>query len=74
MRVVKEGKRISNTMLVTCKTCGAQLEIVSGDLRRIHGDRPFDPDFYNYKCVCCKHHNYLVYNDLSSELRSATFD
>ena len=57
MKVIKEGKEIKGTMRVTCKTCKAELEIQAGDLKKIPGDRPFDPTTYSYKCPCCRRTN-----------------
>ncbi len=69
MKVIKEGKKIQDTMRVTCKTCGAELEIQAGDLKRIPEDRPFDPTTYSYKCPCCRRTNYMRYEDLTEEIR-----
>ena len=68
MKVIKEGKEIKGTMRVTCKTCGAELEIQAGDLKRLP-EVPFYPTTYSYKCPCCLRTNYLGYSDLTEEIR-----
>ena len=67
MKVIKEGKKIQDTMRVTCKTCGAELEIQAGDLKK--SSNRFEPTTYYYTCPCCRRTNYLRYSDLSEEIR-----
>ena len=68
MKVLKKGKKIRGVMRVTCKTCEAELEITTGDLKEEPGDRPFDPTSYYYKCPCCRRTNYVDYSDLTEEI------
>ncbi len=62
MKILKPG-RISDKvpMLVTCKTCEAELEINPKDLS------PIDPITYFYKCPCCNEANQLSYNDMTPQ-------
>lgn len=68
MKVIKYGKPIVGSMLVTCKKCDAELEITAGDIMQYPGDRPFDSPEYCYKCPCCGRTNYLDLKDLSDEI------
>lgn len=70
MKVIKEGKEISRTMKVTCKTCKAVLEIDARDLKEDEKDWPSLPSTYSYKCPCCNERNYLGYTDLSDGIRN----
>ena len=55
MKIIKEGKKLESVMLVTCKNCGAVLEITANDLTEEKNyTSDFDFDFYyTYKCPCC---------------------
>lgn len=68
MKILKLG-RISDkvTMLVTCKTCEAELEINPKDLTKDSSDSPMDSITYFYECPCCYEANRLSYNDLTPQ-------
>lgn len=69
MKVIKEGKEIKGTMRVTCKICGAELEIQAGDLKKESDEITNDLTIYSYECPCCRNRNYLGNIDLSEEIR-----
>lgn len=64
MRVIKEGKKkLFNDgkpgfMRVTCKYCGAILELGFDDLKSNPDDGMFATTS-SYKCPCCSHVNYI---------------
>lgn len=69
MKVIKEGKKIKDTMRVKCKTCEAELEIQAGDLEMLSDCRPFESTTYSYKCPCYKRTNYIKYTELEEGIR-----
>ena len=69
MKVIKKGKKIPNTMRVTCEKCEAELEISASDLKEEPRDRYWDPRIYSYRCPECGRFNNLKYDDLPEEIR-----
>ena len=65
MKVIKAG--IVPSMEVTCKICGAILEIESRDLTAQGSSNP--PSFFLYTCPCCNRNNGIHLHDLSPSLR-----
>ena len=62
MKIIKNGKK---TMRVTCKICGAELEIQFKDIKMLPPDTPQESGRYLYKCRWCKNINSLGYKDFS---------
>lgn len=68
MKLIKKGN-LPKTMQVTCKTCGAVLEIKP---RHLKFERKFfDVLTYGYKCRYCKQKNYVSVEKLPIGLRIA---
>ena len=56
MKIIKKGN-LPKTMQVTCKTCGAVLEIKPRHLK--YERTYFDARTYWYKCRYCRQKNYV---------------
>ena len=64
MKIIKEGKKLINTMQVTCKKCEAVLEIEAKDLV----GNSQDDEIYTYKCPCCQRTQYIQTKNMSEEV------
>lgn len=72
MRIIKKGRRKKCFMEVTCKECGAILEICSNDIR-VKLDEHLgimSLGKFLFECPFCKRINIMVSDELSDDMRS----
>lgn len=65
MKIIKEGKKMIGTMRVTCKSCEAELEVETSDLKQEPIEKATDPSVYSFVCPCCWRRQYINFADLS---------
>lgn len=61
MKIIKKGKKIIETMEVTCHKCSAILEVEPIDLTLELGK------MYSFKCPCCNRRNELSEEQLTKD-------
>lgn len=71
MKIIKEGRPIQKTMEVTCKYCGAVLEMEAGDFELVKASAGDNSPVKQYWYVCpwCQAKSYLKHKDVPEDIR-----